>query len=65
MIKVASCWLLCVAAYLICIPAKAAEALPPGVTLTQLENVKWVKTISGREQAYIMGHPSKPALFQQ
>ena len=41
----------------------AAENLPPGVTLTNLENVKWVKTISGREQAYIMGHPSKPGPY--
>lgn len=43
--------------------ALAADALPPGVTLINLENVKWVKTISGRDQAYIMGHPSKPGPY--
>ena len=43
--------------------ANAAETLPPGVTLVDLDTVKWVKTVSGRDQAYIMGHPSKPGPY--
>ena len=49
--------------FLACATANAAETLPPGVTLVDLDNVKWVKTVSGRDQAYIMGHPGKPGPY--
>ena len=55
--------LFCFVGLLACGIAGAAENLPPGVTLTDLDKVKWVKTGSGREQAYVMGHPSKPGPY--
>ena len=47
--------LLCLAAF----TARAADDLPPGVTLVKPEAMKWEKSASGRENAYLMGHPSK------
>ena len=55
--------LCCIVGLMMCGMASAADSLPPGVTLTSLENVKWVKTANGREQAYIMGHPGKPGPY--
>ena len=47
--------LLSLAAY----TAHAADELPPGVTLVKPEAMKWEKSASGRENAYLLGHPSK------
>ena len=41
----------------------AAEDLPKGVTLILPADMKWVKTESGRDQAYLLGHPSKPGPY--
>lgn len=41
----------------------ADEALPQGVTLLKPEQIKWVKTPSGRELAYLHGHPDKPGPY--
>ena len=38
---------------------RAADDLPPGVTLVKPEAMKWEKSASGRENAYLLGHPSK------
>ncbi len=51
--------ILLLAAALLCINAHAADGLPPGVTLLKPEQMKWEKSASGRENAYLMGHPSK------
>ena len=47
--------LLCAAVF----TARAADELPPGVTLVKPDAMKWEKSASGRENAYLMGHPSK------
>lgn len=39
--------------------ARAADDLPPGVTLVKPEAMKWEKSASGRENAYLHGHPGK------
>jgi hypothetical protein len=41
----------------------ADEALPKGVTLLKPDQIKWVKTASGRELAYLHGHPDKPGPY--
>ena len=41
----------------------AAEDLPKGVTLIAPADMKWVNTASGRDQAYLLGHPSKPGPY--
>lgn len=33
--------------------------LPPGVTITTPDKIKWEQTASGREQAFLMGNPKK------
>ena len=40
----------------------AADDLPPGVTLVKPDQMKWVKSATGRENAYLLGHPNKPAV---
>ena len=40
-----------------------AEDLPPGVTLLTPDKIQWVKTPSGRELAYLHGHPNKPGPY--
>jgi hypothetical protein len=51
--------LLCLAAFTAAPVVKAADELPPGVTLVKPEAMKWEKSASGRENAYLLGHPSK------
>jgi hypothetical protein len=41
----------------------ADDQLPTGVTLLKPEQIKWVKTPSGRELAYLHGHPDKPGPY--
>ena len=43
--------------------AAAADDLPPGVTLVKPDQMKWVKSATGRENAYLLGHPSKPGPY--
>jgi len=43
--------------------AVAEEKLPKGVTLTTPDKIQWVKTPSGRELAYLHGHPDKPGPY--
>jgi quercetin dioxygenase-like cupin family protein len=43
--------------------AVADENLPKGVTLLRPEQIKWVKSASGRELAYLHGHPDKPGPY--
>jgi hypothetical protein len=43
--------------------AAAADEFPPGVTLVKPEQMKWVKSATGRENAYLYGHPSKPGPY--
>ena len=42
---------------------RAADDLPPGVTLIAPEKMKWVRSASGRENAYLHGHPGKPGPY--
>ena len=37
----------------------AADDLPPGVTLVKPDEMKWERSASGRENAYLLGHPAK------
>ena len=37
--------------------------LPPGVELKHLSEMKWVPSQSGRENAYLYGHPNKPGPY--
>ena len=39
------------------------SALPPGVELKHLSEMKWEPSKSGRHQAYLVGHPSKPGPY--
>jgi len=43
--------------------AFAEEKLPKGVTLITPDKIQWVKTPSGRELAYLHGHPDKPGPY--
>src|SRR5262245_8936670 len=43
--------------------AVAEEKLPKGVTLITPDKIQWVKTPSGRELAYLHGHPDKPGPY--
>ena len=43
-------------------PAPPAR-LPPGVELTPLSQMKWEPSASGRQNAYLLGHPSKPGPY--
>jgi len=43
--------------------ASLADDLPPGVTLLTPDKIQWVKTASGRELAYLHGHPDKPGPY--
>jgi len=48
---------------LIVYAACGAEDLPPGVSLVKPEQMKWEKSASGRENAYLLGHPNKPGPY--
>lgn len=48
---------------LIACAARGEEGLPSGVTLVKPEQMKWVKSASGRENAYLLGHPNKPGPY--
>ena len=37
--------------------------LPPGVMNIPPEKIKWEKTASGRDQAFLMGNPNKPGPY--
>lgn len=41
----------------------SAEDLPKGVTLVLPTNIQWHATRSGRDLAYLLGHPSKPGPY--
>jgi len=43
--------------------AVAEDDLPKGVTLITPDKIQWVKTPSGRELAYLHGHPDKPGPY--
>ena len=54
------------AALLLCLggsTAHGAEDLPPGVTLIKPDEMKWVKSGSGRESAYLLGDLKKPGPY--
>ena len=38
-------------------------ALPPGVELKHLSEMKWEPSPSGRQQCYLLSHPSKPGPY--
>ena len=40
-----------------------SSALPPGVELKSLSEMKWEPTKSGRWQTYLLGHPGKPGPY--
>jgi hypothetical protein len=48
---------------LIAYGARGAEDFPPGVTLIKPEQFKWEKSASGRDLAYLLGHPDKPGPY--
>ncbi|HJY76614.1 MAG TPA: cupin domain-containing protein [Burkholderiales bacterium] len=56
-------WVLSCAALAAFSPALAEEDLPKGVTLITPDKIQWVKTPSGRELAYLHGHPDKPGPY--
>ncbi len=37
--------------------------LPPGVSLVELQNMKWVGKPTGNDSAYLHGHPSQPGPY--
>ena len=41
----------------------SAVALPPGVELLHLSQMKWESSKSGRQNAYLLGHPGKPGPY--
>ena len=41
----------------------AADELPPKVVLLKPDQITWEKTPSGRELAYLYGHPKKPGVY--
>ena len=57
------CWVLTWAALAAVSSALAEEDLPKGVTLITPDQIRWVKTPSGRELAYLHGHPDKPGPY--
>ena len=57
------CWVLSYAALAAFSAALAGEDLPKGVTLITPDKIQWVKTPSGRELAYLHGHPDKPGPY--
>jgi len=57
------CWVLTLAALAAFSWALAEENLPKGVTLITPDEIRWVKTPSGRELAYLHGHPNKPGAY--
>jgi hypothetical protein len=48
---------------LIAYAARGAEDLPPGVSLIAPSEMKWVRSASGRENSYLLGHHSKPGPY--
>jgi hypothetical protein len=43
--------------------AAGAQELPKGVTLVLPAEIKWQHSASGRDNAYLLGHPSKPGAY--
>jgi hypothetical protein len=43
--------------------AAVADDLPKGVSLIAPSEIKWERSASGRENAYLLGHPSKPGPY--
>jgi hypothetical protein len=43
--------------------ARAADPLPPGVKLIDPDAIPWVKTPSGRENACLLGDPTRPGPY--
>ena len=58
-----SCCILSCAALVAVSSALAEEKLPKGVTLITPDKIQWVKMPSGRENAYLHGHPDKPGPY--
>ena len=42
---------------------QTTNALPPGVELKHLSEMKWEHSKSGRDQCYLLSHPSKPGPY--
>ncbi len=56
-------WLFSLCFLLVAGANAAADELPPNVVLLRPDQIKWVKTASGRELAYLHGHPQKPGPY--
>jgi hypothetical protein len=52
-----------VAAGLLAWSAGHAEDLPEGVSVTPPDSIKWQRSASGRDVAYIMGRPDQPGPY--